>query len=107
MWRIIAEVTVAILAVWGIYCAVAALGKVFFVPRAYTVAVRLHSDETIESLTSRIIEARLALCGGAEPTVLLLCEQGVSFDDEIKALLRTHNGEVLLVTPYAESNANV
>ncbi|MBQ8275285.1 MAG: hypothetical protein IJZ02_01510 [Clostridia bacterium] len=105
MWRIVFEVTAMMLAVWGVYCAFRALWELFFVPRAYTVAVRLWEGETAESLSSRIVEARLALSGSAEPTVLLLCEAGKHWDEEVEAILREHSGEVLAVVPRDKQNA--
>lgn len=100
MWRIVFEVAAVMFAVWGIYCAFRALGELFFVPRAYAVAVRLRDGETAESLSERIIEARLALRGGAEQTVLLLCDAGKCWDEEVESILRMHAGEVLAVVPW-------
>ncbi|MBE6575938.1 MAG: hypothetical protein E7654_06695 [Ruminococcaceae bacterium] len=99
MWRIVFEVVAAMLAVWGLYCALRALGELFFVPRAYAVAVHLREGETAASLSSRIIEARLALSGSAEQRVLLLCDAGKCWDEEVEAILREHTGEVLTVVP--------
>ena len=104
MWRIVFEVAAVMLAVWGVYCALRALGEMFFVPRAYAVAVRLREGETAESLSSRMVEARLALSGSAEPTVLLLCAAGMHWDKEVEAILRDHVGEVLAVVPWDEQN---
>ncbi|MBR7185060.1 MAG: hypothetical protein IKD37_05570 [Clostridia bacterium] len=100
MLRTILEITVACFAVYGIYSALRALAETFTVPRAYAVSVRLRAGETADSLAARIVEARLALSGGAEPRVLLLCEQNYVPDDELLALLRVHQGEVLRVSPY-------
>lgn len=100
MWRIVFEVIAAMLAVWGLYCALRALGELFFVPRAYAVAVRLREGETAASLSSRIIEARLALSGSAEQTVLLLLEAGKHWDEDVETILREYTGEVLAVVPW-------
>ena len=100
MWRIVFEVAAVMFAVWGVYCAFRALGELFFAPRAYAVAVRLREGETAASLSSRMIEARLALHGSAEQTVLLLCDAGKCLDEEVEAILREHAGEVLAVVPW-------
>ena len=101
MLRTIIEVTVALLAVWGLYCAIRVLAETLFVPRAYTVAVRLRRGESADELASRIVEARLALCGAAEPKVTLLCDEDLQTDEAVEALLREHGGEVLCVRPRA------
>ncbi len=106
MLRTIFEVTVAIFAVFGIYCAFRALAELCFVPRAYAVSVRLRPGEPVGELADRIVEARLALCGAAEPRVLLLCDEYLLPDDETLALLHAHAGDVLLVTPYFAPNKN-
>ena len=100
MWRIVFEVAAVMFAVWGVYCAFRALGELFFVPRAYAVAVYLRDGETAASLSDRIIEARLALHGSAEQTVLLLCDAGKCWDEEVESILRTHTGQVLVVVPW-------
>ena len=46
-----------------------------------------------------MVEARLALSGSAEPTVLLLCDAGKYWDEEVEAILREHTGDVLAVVP--------
>ncbi|MBQ3127063.1 MAG: hypothetical protein IJC15_08345 [Clostridia bacterium] len=100
MLRTILEVTTALFAVYGIYSAIRALAETCFVPRAYTVAVRVRKGEPADALAARIVDARLALCGGAEPRVILLCEEGLQPDDETLALMMEHGGEVLCVKPY-------
>lgn len=100
MLRTILEVTTALFAVYGIYSAIRALAETCFVPRAYAVAVRVRAGETADTLASRLIDARLALCGGAEPRVLLLCDESVLPDDEVLTLMKEH-GDVLCVKPYA------
>lgn len=99
MLRTILEVTTAIFAVYGIYCAFRALAECCFVPRAYAVAVRLRAGETPDELMGRIVEARLALCGAAESRVLLLWDEHIPLSAETEMLLREHNGEVLIVRP--------
>ncbi len=102
MLRTILEITAALFAVYGLYCAVRALAELCFIPRAYTVAVRLRRGECAETLAERIADARLALLGGAEPRVMLLCDEYLVPDDATEALLREHPGEVLRVRPYFE-----
>lgn len=104
MWRIVFEVAAVMFAVWGVYCAFRALGEMFWVPRAYAVAVYLREGETAASLSSRIIEARLALQGNAEPKVLLLLDAGKCWDEEVESILRAHAGEVLAVVPWDGGN---
>ncbi len=100
MLRTILEITVALLAVYGLYCAVRTFAESCFIPRAYTVAVRLRKDERADDLAARIADARLALCGGAEPRVMLLCDEYFQPDEATEMLLREHSGEVLRVRPY-------
>lgn len=104
MLRTILEVTTALFAVYGIYCAIRALAEQVFVPRAYAVAVRLRRGEGADALAARIVEARLALCGAAEPTVTLLCDEHTQPDEATTALLREHSGEVLAVRPYFDED---
>lgn len=104
MLRTILEVTIALFAVYGIYCAIRALAECCFVPRAYAVAVRLRPGEPADELASRIVEARLALCGAAEARVLLLCDEHMLPDEATEMLLQEHSGDVLIVKPYFEED---
>lgn len=100
MLRTVFEVTVALLAVWGLYCAIHVLIECFVLPRAYSVSVRLRRDEDAASLTARIAEARLALSGAAEMTVTLLCDEDMMPDPEVERIISAHSGHVFYIRPY-------
>lgn len=100
MLRTVYEVTVALLAVWGLYSALRALAELFFVPRAYSVSVRLRPGEEAADLAARITEARLALCGGAELTVTLLCDEDTELSPDVRELLSSHSGQIFYIRPY-------
>ena len=106
LWELVSNVTVAVLAVFGFYCALKTLAEWLFPTRQITVAVELRTKQDVEELDMLLPEARVSAIRRCptRPVVLISAElmdstvgEGEELLDIYAEIIDRHGAECYLV----------